>query len=124
LTERKLQKFIQSQHDYRKRMIERLARRHGNRTVYLAVRHLDELSGKYPPGLSGLPGYCRELRERRGSSRSWSLAADMMIELLKVLADALDQLPRRDRNRVPQVVHIELPTRGLTRSEKPETVDL
>ncbi|HVI10202.1 MAG TPA: hypothetical protein VND65_18070 [Candidatus Binatia bacterium] len=125
MTSRQLQKFLDSQSDYRRRMLDRLVAQYGTRTVNLAAKHLDDLTEKYPSGLEGLPGFCRELRARRGTSRSWTIAADMMVELLKVLADGLDQLPRRDRSRV-NVIQLELPApfraaaQGLTRGRKNE----
>jgi len=88
--------FVRIQRENRALMVQRFIRTHGRRTVGFAMRHLDQLVTEHPGGLADLPRVCRVLRERRDESRSWNLAAEIYIELLKNLAEHLEKLEARN----------------------------
>jgi hypothetical protein len=114
MNKRDMETFVEVQKLHRSRIIARLGRQHGEQTVRLALRNLDNVTDLYPGGADSLPKICKHLRNKRGASRSWNLARLIFVELLKNLADHLEaaeqkQTARRRLNpRVHSVSHSTL----------------
>jgi|SRR5882672_65733 len=95
LNKRNREIFIEIQRKNRVQIVKRYEQLHGYRTVRFAMRNLDNLTDLYPGGTDSLPKICRHLRDMRGASRSWNLARMIFVDLLKALAEHLDETQRR-----------------------------